>query len=68
MMHFAPANTPSELKNWIFYLYEEEIPLLEFMRKNSRTMSLSTKLHIMAQICSFIQYLHKQSIGYFIEV
>lgn len=67
-MHFAPSNAPASVQNWMFYLYEQEIPLLEFMRRNSRTMSLSTKLHIMSQVCSFIMYLHKLCLGYFIQL
>jgi len=42
--------------------------LTDFLRKNSRTICLSTKLHIMVQVCSVFQYLHKRNIGYFIEM
>ena len=66
-VHIIPNNMPNEASDWIFYLDEQEMPILTFLRKNSKTISLSTKLHIMSQICSFLQYLHKQGIAYFIE-
>ncbi len=65
--HFIPKNPPNYLTNCMLYLYEEEVPLLTFLKKNSLTISLSTKLHIMTQICYFMQYLHKLSIAYYIE-
>lgn len=66
--HFIPAQPSKEIEGWIFVRYENEIPICEFLRKNSRTISLSTKLQIMSQICSFFQYLHKQNVGYFIQI
>ncbi len=65
---YAPLQPQKQIIGWIFYQYEEEIPLNVFLKKNRKTVSLSTKLHIMSQICSFIQYLHKRKIGYFIHI
>jgi serine/threonine protein kinase len=50
----------------VFYRWEEEVALCDYLRRNSRTISLATKLHIMTQVCSLLQYLHKRNIGYFI--
>ena len=52
----------------MFYLFEEEMPLLTFLKKNSQTISLSTKLHIMSQICLLMQYMHKKGVIYFIQL
>ena len=43
------------------------MPLLLFLKRNSRTVSLSSKLHIMSQICSLFQYLHKLNIVFFLQ-
>jgi hypothetical protein len=66
--HLRPSNLPAEAVHWMFYLYEEELPLLEFLRRNRRTVSLSTKLHLMSQVCSLLQFFHKQGLAYFVQL
>ena len=38
-----------------------------YLKRNSKTFSISSKLHIMSQICSLFQYLHKLNIVYFLQ-
>lgn len=66
--HYAPMSPQKNIQNWIFYQYEEEIPLRQYLTRNRKTISLSTKLHIMSQVCSVVQYLHKKKVGYFIHI
>lgn len=49
-------------------LSEEELPIEDYLQRNQHVISLSTRFSLMAQICSFMQFLHKRSIGYFIEL
>ena len=66
--HLLPSNLPEEASHWMLYAFEEELPLLEFLRRNGHTVSLATKLHLMVQICSFVQYLHNKRVAYFVQL
>lgn len=42
--------------------------MVTFLRRNSRTMSLSTKLHLMGQLCAFMHFLHRMKIAFFVQI
>ncbi len=41
--------------------------LEEFLCKNKKTISLSTKFDVMFQLCHALQYMHKNFVGCFIR-
>ena len=59
---------PGNMTNTLFWQREEELPLADYLQRSSLTLSLSTKLHIMSQICSFLQFCHKKLVGCCLEM
>jgi serine/threonine protein kinase len=43
------------------------VSLEEFLARNKKTISLSTKFDVMFQLCHAIQYMHKNSVGCFVR-
>jgi hypothetical protein len=54
--------------NSLFYDDEEVILIEKYLSINKKVISLATRLHLIAQICSFFVFLHKKRIGYLIEL
>lgn len=41
--------------------------LEDFLQKNKKTISLSTKFDLMSQLCHAIQFMHKKFVGCFVR-
>jgi hypothetical protein len=46
----------------------KSMPIIQFLEKNKKTISLSTKFDFMTQVCNSLYSMHKKNIGCFLRL